>query len=45
MIFRKNKISDSENNQPIEARVANSKIYGKGVTKIYTDSKKKTVLR
>ncbi len=43
MIFRKNKIQSEEKDQPIEARVANSKIYGKGVTKIYTESKKQTL--
>ena len=37
MIFGKKKEAAEVPNQPIEARVANSKIYGKGVTKIYED--------
>lgn len=43
MIFGKKKITTDNANQPIEARVANSKIYGKGVTKTYTDGKKQTL--
>ncbi|MBO6176953.1 MAG: ABC transporter ATP-binding protein [Treponema sp.] len=43
MIFGKKKISSENTNHPIEARVANSKIYGKDVTKIYEDGKKKTL--
>lgn len=43
MIFGKKKEAADVPNQPIEARVANSKIYGKGVTKIYEDGKKNTL--
>ena len=42
-IKRKNVIEKPRDDEVIEARVANSKIYGKNVTKIYKSSKKETL--
>lgn len=43
MFKRKNSVTEPVDGERIEARVANSKIYGKGVTKIYKSSKKETL--